>query len=185
MSSNKSFSNETSNRYALALFELSKESSELENIEKNINQLIHVYKSNKDLNNFIKNPTKTFQEQFDLINKISALMNFSKNFKNFLSVLVVKRRLFFLDKIMNSFLKLSATKRGELNASLISSKELNTDEINLISQELSKSIGSLIKFNYKVDEDLIGGLKIQLGSLMIDTSIKNRLKKYEKLMMDN
>jgi F-type H+-transporting ATPase subunit delta len=169
----------------LALFELSKESSELENIEKNINQLIDLYKSNKDLKNFIKNPTNTFQEKFDLINKISALMNFSKNFKNFLSVLVVKRRLFFLDKIMNSFLKLSATKRGELNASLISSKELNTDEINLISQELSKSIGSLIKFNYKVDEDLIGGLKIQLGSLMIDTSIKNRLKKYEKLMMDN
>ena len=42
-----------------------------------------------------------------------------------------------------------------------------------------------IKFDYKVDQDLIGGLKLQLGSFMIDTSIKNKLKKYEQKMLEN
>ena len=37
-------------------------------------------------------------------------------------------------------------------------------------------MGSTIKFDYKVDHELIGGLKLQLGSFMIDTSIKNKLK---------
>ena len=46
-------------------------------------------------------------------------------------------------------------------------------------------MGSNIKFNYKLDEKLIGGLKLQLGSIMIDTSIKNKLKKFEKIMLDN
>ena len=46
-------------------------------------------------------------------------------------------------------------------------------------------MGSKIKFDYSVDKNLISGVKIQLGSLMVDTSIKNKLKKYEQLMIEN
>ena len=70
-------------------------------------------------------------------------------------------------------------------ASLISSKKLSQTELNEINRDLSKSLGSNIKFNYILDEKLIGGLKLQLGSIMIDTSIKNKLKKFEKIMLDN
>ena len=45
-------------------------------------------------------------------------------------------------------------------------------------------MGSIIKFDYKIDKDLIGGLKLQLGSFMIDTSVKNKLKKYEQIMLE-
>ena len=185
MSSNKSFSTETSERYARALFELVSESSELEMVEKNIKELLRVYDSNKELEHFIKNPTHSFTDQLNIINKLSKIMNFSQILNNFLSILVTKRRIFFLKKIIKSFLKLSAKKRGELSASLVSSKNLSEDELKNISSELSKSIGSSIGFEYKVDKDLIGGLKMQLGSLMIDTSIKNKLKKYEQLMLEN
>ena len=84
-----------------------------------------------------------------------------------------------------SFLRLCSKKRGEVKASLVSSKKLSQDELNDISEDFSKSMGSTIKFDYSVDESLIGGLKIQLGSFMIDTSIKNKLKKYEQLMIEN
>ena len=50
---------------------------------------------------------------------------------------------------------------------------------------MSDSIGSILKFDYKVDKELIGGLKLQLGSFMVDTSIKNKLKKYEQAMIEN
>ena len=185
MSTNKSFSTETSERYALALFELSNESSELDIVEKNVNDLLQIYRSNDNLEYFIKNPTEKIQDQLKVISKISDAMNLTKNLKNFLSILITKQRIFFLDKILNSFLKLCAKKRGELNASLVSSKNLSNDELKSISNELSKAIGSTINLSYKVDEELIGGLKIQLGSLMIDSSIKNKLKKYEKLMLEN
>ena len=46
-------------------------------------------------------------------------------------------------------------------------------------------MGSEINFNYKVDQELIGGFKMQVGSLMIDTSIKNKLQKYEQIMLEN
>ena len=99
--------------------------------------------------------------------------------------MIDKRRIFFVRKIIASFLKLCSKKRGEIKASLISSKKLTQTEIDEISKDFSKSIGSTIKFDYKVDEKLIGGLKLQLGSFMIDTSIKNKLKKYEKIMLED
>ena len=46
-------------------------------------------------------------------------------------------------------------------------------------------MGATLKFDYLVDKNLIGGLKLQLGSFMIDTSIKNKLKKYEQAMLEN
>ena len=105
--------------------------------------------------------------------------------KNFFLLLVEKRRIFFVKKIFENFLRLCSKKRGEVKASLISSKELNQSELNKISEELSKTIGSTIKFDYEVDEELIGGLKLQLGSFMIDTSIKNKLKKYKQAMLES
>ena len=184
MSSNKSFSSETTNRDALALYELAKENSELEVVEKNVNEVLAIYNTNEDLKNFIKNPTQSQSSQLEVLKKVSIGMNLSKITHNFLSILVSKRRIFYLNTIFLNFLSLASKKRGELKASLISSKNLTNEELNNLNTELSQAMGTAVAFNYKVDENLIGGLKIQIGSLMVDTSIKNKLKKYEQTMIE-
>ena len=184
MSSKKSFSSETANRYALALYELAEENSELPAVEKDINELSVIYNTNKELSNFLKNPIQSQSNQLLVLNKISIEMNISKIVKNFLSVLVIKRRIFFLNTIFKNFSLLASKKRGELKASLVSSKSLTDDELKNLNSEISKVLGTVISFDYKVDENLIGGLKIQIGSLMVDTSIKNKLKKYEQIMLE-
>ena len=184
MSSNKSFSTETANRYALALFELANENSELDIVEKNIQDLLQIYNSSSDLKNFIKNPTQSQFNQLGVIQELSSKMNLSKVVNNFLSILVTKRRIFFLNNIFQNFLILVSKKRGELKASLVSSKNLSDDELQNLNKELSQTIGTSIKFDYKVDESLIGGLQMQIGSLMVDTSIKNKLRKYEQIMLE-
>ena len=184
MSSNKSFSLETANRYALALYELAKENSELEVVEKDIKELLDVYTTNEDLKSFINNPTQSQLSQLEILKKISIQMGLSTIVKNFLSILVTKRRIFFLNTIFLNFLSLVSKKRGELIASLTSSKNLTNEELKNLNTELSQAIGASVAFNYNVDETLIGGLKMQIGSLMIDTSIKNQLKKYEQVMLE-
>jgi F-type H+-transporting ATPase subunit delta len=185
MSSNKSFSTETSERYSRALFEVSKEARELEKVETDVINFQLIYNSSSEVKNFIQNPTQNINTQNIFIDLLSEKLIFSKNFKNFLLLLIKKRRIFFIKKITESFLKLCSKKRGEMKAFLISSKELSSTELENISKELSLSMGSKIKFDYKVDESLIGGLKLQLGSFMIDTSIMNKLKKYEQAMIEN
>jgi F-type H+-transporting ATPase subunit delta len=75
LSSNKSFSTETANRYALALFELANENSELDVVEKNIQDLLQIYNSSSDLKNFIKNPTQSQFNQLKVIQELSSKMN--------------------------------------------------------------------------------------------------------------
>ena len=185
MSTNKSFSTETAERYSRALFEVSKEAGELEKVESDIKNFQLLLNSNKEIKNFIKDPTQNFGQQINMINFLSEKLRFSKNLKNFFLLLIDKRRIFFIEKITESFLRLCSQKRGEIKASLISSKELSESELKIISKDLSNSIGSNLKFDYKVNKELIGGLKLQLGSFMIDTSIKNKLKKYEQAMLEN
>ena len=185
MSTNKSFSIETSERYSRALFEVSKEAGELEKNEADIKKFQSLHDNSLELKNFVENPTYNIKTQNTILNLLSEKLDFSKNLKNFFLLLIKKRRIFFVRKIVDSFLKLCSKKRGEIKASLISSKELTTFELENINKELSLSMGSAIKFDYKVDKDLIGGLKLQLGSFMIDTSIKNKLKKYEQKMLEN
>ena len=185
MSTNKSFSTETSERYSRALFEVGKESSELKKIEANVKNFQTVYENNVEIKNFIQNPTHRIETQNKVVDILSKELSFSKDLKNFFLLLIKKKRIFFVNKILNSFLKLCTKNRGEVKADLISSKELSSIELENISKELSLSMGSTIKFDYKVDKDLIGGLKLQLGSHMIDTSIKNKLKKYKQRMLEN
>ena len=185
MSTNKSFSTETSERYSRALFEVASETKEIDKVESDVRNFQSLFNSSSEIKNFIQNPTQSINTQNNFINLLTEKLGFSKNLKNFFLLLVEKRRIFFVKKISESFLKLCSKKRGEIKASLISSKELSTTELDEISKDLSKSMGSTIKFDYKVDKELIGGLKLQLGSFMIDTSVKNKLKKYKLAMLEN
>ena len=185
MSKNKTFSTETSERYSRALFEVSKEAKELEKAETDMKNFLFLLQSSNEVKNFIKNPTQSINQQIEVINLLSKKLEFSKNLKNFFLLLIQKRRIFFVKKIIESFLRLCSNKRGEIKASLISSKDLTKSELDRLSKDLSEAMGSILKFDYKVDKELIGGLKLQLGSFMIDTSIKSKLKKYEQVMLEN
>jgi len=104
--------------------------------------------------------------------------------KNFLGFITIKNRLFFLDQIIDSFLNIISINKGELKAKLVSSKQLSEKELKNIQSELSKDFKSPIKIDYKYDPNLIAGLIIQVGSVMVDTSIKSKLKQLEKNMVE-
>ena len=183
MSKNKGFSNTSANRYSLALYELSEESNLLSKIETNSVSILNLIGTSVDFNNLIKDPTVSRNELINAINKIFDYLEIENLLKNFTNFLVNKRRFFFIEQILNNFIEICSEKRGELKTEIRSAKNLSNDEINNIKDELSKHFTSKIKLDYKYDESLIGGLIVQVGSTMIDTSIKNKLQQIENKMM--
>jgi F-type H+-transporting ATPase subunit delta len=183
LSSKSTFSNSTSNSYAVALYELSKENSELNDSEKIMKSLKNLLNNSTDFKEMILSPTITKEDKENVINSIANKNNFSETINKFLGFLATKNRLFYLDKIIESFLNLTSNNKGELKASLISSKKLSIEEQDKIKYELSKDFKSQLNVDYKFDPSLIAGLIIQIGSVMVDTSIKTKLKRLEKNMV--
>ena len=161
MSKNNSFSVTTAGRYSLALYELAKENDSL-----------------------IKDPTNSVNELQDVINKIVDNYKLNSLLSKFLGFLIFKRRFFYVKTILQDFVDTCSKKRGEVKAELISSKELSEEQVNKIKDELSQNFDAKIKLDYKYDKSLIGGLVIQVGSIMVDTSIKNKLQQIENTMIE-
>ena len=184
MSKNKGFSITSAERYSLALYELASESSSLLQIEDQSLSILNLISSSKDFSNLIKDPTNSQEDLLKVLDNISNDNKFENLFKNFLSFLIQKRRFFFIERILKSFIEICSRKRGELKAELKSAKQLSNDEIAKITEELTKNFSSKIKLNYKYDESLIGGLVVQVGSTMVDTSIKNKLQQIENRMIE-
>ena len=184
MSDKNSFSVLAVNSYSQALYEIADENKLLIEIEEQVAALIKLIAESNDFNLLIKDPTNKKEDQLNIINLISEKFSFNQLFKKFLNFLVLKRRLFYLDKILKDFNLICSKKRGEVVAKLTVAKELNENEIDKIKKELTQNFGSNVKLNYKYDPSLIGGLIIQVGSVMVDTSIKNKLQQIENKMIE-
>ena len=184
LSKDTGFSITSAERYSLALFELSEENNLLSQIEDQSSSILNLVEQSEDFSNLIKDPTTSQEDLLKVINTISENNKFESLFKNFLSFLIQKRRFFFIERILKSFIEICSRKRGELKAELKSAKELSNEEIAKITEELTKNFSSKIKLNYKHDESLIGGLVVQVGSTMVDTSINNKLQQIENRMIE-
>ena len=184
MSKNKGFSDTSANRYSLALYELSNESNLLVEVEENSIAFLDLISKSKDFNNLIKDPTLNREVLTKIVDTISKNFKLENLFKNYISFLIARRRFFYVEQILKSFIEICSEKRGELKAEIKSAKELTKDEINKITEELSTNFKSKIKLNYNHDQSLIGGLVVQVGSTMIDTSIKKKLQQLETRMIE-
>ena len=184
MSKNKGFSNTSAQRYSLALYELSNEANSLEVVEQHTTAILNLINSSKDFNNLIKDPTGNQENLILVIKKISENFKITDLIKNFMIFLVKKRRFYYLEKILKNFIEICSEKRGEIKAEIKSAKELSSDEIKKITEDLAKNFSSKMKLNYNYDKSLIGGLIVKIGSTMVDTSIKTKLQQIENKMIE-
>ena len=184
MSDKNRFSDSSAKSYSQALYELATEEKNLNDVEEHAVSIIKLISQSEDFNSLIKDPTNKQDDQLNSINIIFEKFNLNNLLKKFLNFLVVKRRFFYVEKILKDFVMICSKNRGEISAQLTVAKELNANEINKIKDELSQNFGSNVKLNYTYNPDLIGGLIMQVESVMIDTSIKNKLQKIENRMIE-
>ena len=184
MTKNKGFSNTSGQRYSLALYELSNEANSLDNVELHSSAILKLINTNKDFNNLIKDPTEKQVNLISIVDKICENFKINELLKNFMIFLIKKRRFFYLEKILKSFIEICSEKRGEVKAEIQSAKQLSNEEIKKITEDLVKNFSTKMKLNYKYDKSLIGGLIIKIGSTMVDTSIKNKLQQIENRMIE-
>ena len=142
MSKNKGFSEISAGRYSLALYELATEANMLSEIEVHSVSIINLITLSEDFKSLIKDPTNNKEDQLNALNKISDQFKLNELLTKFLNFLISKRRFFYVEKILKSFVDTCSIKRGELKAELTSAKVLTEIEVNNIKEELTKNFSS-------------------------------------------
>jgi len=164
-------------RYALSLFELSKDEKIVEEIDANVTLIQKAIQSSQDFKNFINNPTLKKDQRINVINILGKNYGLNNYFVNFLKILVEKNRIFFLEKILRDFKLILSDFRGEINAIVSMPTKISDAQVKDIEATLNSLLKKKINLDFKLDPSLISGAKLQIGSYMIDDTAKSKFNK--------
>ena len=177
MTQNTHHFSDAAGRYALSLFEISREENILEDIEKNIKFLDEALIKSEDFKKFVKNPTLSKVDRLSVIVELGKKNNFNIFLINFLKILIEKQRIFFLEKIIKCFKDILCDFRDELNAVVTMPTNISDSQIREIETMLNNILKKQVNLNFKHDPSLISGAKLQIGSLMVEDTAKAKFNK--------
>jgi F-type H+-transporting ATPase subunit delta len=184
VSETASMSTGIASRYAAAIFELAKDGKALATLEKDIDALDAALDTSADLRTMISSPLILREDQEKAIEAIAAKMGLSTLARNALGLMATKRRLFVLPQLIAQLRERIATEKGEVTAEVVSAVALTKEQTASLIATLKKRVGKDVKLKTTVDESLIGGLVVKLGSTMIDTSIRAKLAGLKNAMKE-
>jgi F-type H+-transporting ATPase subunit delta len=184
VSNSASLTSGISGRYATALFELAKEMKVLPKVEEDLNDLESALKESADFRDLLSSPIYSRADQDAAVSTVAKKMGLSDVVTNTLRLMASKRRLFVVPQLIASVKALIADDRGEVTAEVRSARALTDEQSKALAETLKKSVGKDVKIKATVDESLIGGLVVKLGSLMIDSSIRAKLSKLQNMMKE-
>ncbi len=171
-------------RYAQAMFELAKDENAVASLEADANAIEAALKASPELSEMIASPIVGRDEQAAAIAAIAAKMGLSALSANTLALMASKRRLFVVPQLVANLKMRIADEKGEMTADVVAASALSAAQSKKLAATLKASVGKDVKLNTSVDESLIGGLIVKLGSVMIDTSVKSKLAALQNAMKE-
>ena len=184
MSEPASISGGIAKRYATAIFEMARDDKALKALEADIDALDAAVSASADLRSLISSPIYTRAQMGDAIAALANTMKLSALMGNTLGLMASKRRLFVLPQLIATLRILIATEKGEVSAQVTSAKALTQAQETKLAKSLKAAVGKDVKITATVDENLIGGLVVKVGSKMIDTSIRSKLNNLQNTMKE-
>lgn len=169
-------------RYASALYDLANQQGTVAQVEQDLDRLQAALGESADLTLLITDPQVTRADATKAIEAVAHLLALSPLTTKFLGVLAGNRRLDRLPGMIRAFAAIAADARGEVTADVTTAHPLLDDQIKALTAKLALLEGRSIKLRTRVNPDILGGLVVQIGSQMIDGSIRTRLNSLAQAM---
>ena len=163
-------------RYATALFDLAGSAKQLDAVAADLAILKSMMDENKDLSRLVNSPVISRADQAKAMGAVLEKLGVGDLVRRFIGAVAQNRRLVVLPDMINVYGQLLAAERGEVVAHVSSAKKLSESQLSAVSSALKSAIGSNVSLESDVDESLIGGLVIKVGSRMVDSSIRTKLQ---------
>ena len=173
-----------SKRYAVALFELAKETDKMDLFNEQVELIYDSIKNDKDFLTVLNHPRISGGEKFNLFQNIFK-DNISEEILGLISIVVKKNRETEMLEILETFLELVRDYKGITTSYIHSAIALTDEQLSKIKENLSKNLNKEVIIKADVKPELIGGLVINVDGKVIDNSIKSNLENIKKRLINN
>jgi F-type H+-transporting ATPase subunit delta len=162
-------------KYAQAIYEIADEKSMLDKVEEQLTMVVATIAGHADLTNLMYHPLVPAQAKKDTINKLFA-DELDEFVRNFLLLLIDKRRETALKAITQEYVRLANEARNIAEAEVLTARELSAEQLAALADKLSKVTGKKIVLKTTIAQDLLGGIVVKIGDKLIDGSVARQLK---------
>lgn len=170
-------------RYASALLDLAAQAGLVDKVEKDLQELAAMYKGSADLRALALNPLISKARQAKAMAALADKAGFQTLTKNFLGVLADNRRLPFLTAVLSAFDTELKKRCGVVEAHVETAYELSPARLEELEKVIAQSTGGgSVSLDVQVNEDLLGGLVVTVGSYMVDDSVRRKLERLQRIM---
>jgi len=169
-------------RYATALYELADEAKALDAVAADLKTLKGLVAESADLRRLVTSPLVPREQQAKAVLALVEKAGVSDITRRFVGTVARNRRLASLVQIVDGFMALLAAHRGEITAEVTSAKALSQPQAEAVGNALRTAIGKKVSVQLNVDPKLLGGLKVKVGSRLIDASLASKLQRLQLAM---
>lgn len=169
-------------RYATALFDIADERRALDAVATDLRQLRAMLAASADLMRMARSPVLSRLEQGGAVAVLAERAELSPLVRDFLAVVARNRRLFAVPAMIDAFLAMLAARRGEVTAEVVAAQPLTQAQLDALSEHLRRTVGRRVFVEARVDQRLIGGMVVKVGSRMVDASIESKLRRLQLAM---
>jgi len=169
-------------RYATALYELADEAKALDAVAADLKTLKTLIGESADLRRLVSSPLIPRAEQAKAVLALVEKAGVSDITRRFVGTVARNRRLASLASIIDGFTALLAAHRGEITAEVTSAKPLSQPQADAVGNALRAAVGKKVSVQLNVDPQLLGGIKVKVGSRLIDASLASKLQRLQLAM---
>ena len=164
--------------YSRSLFEVASEKGDLDRVHSELGEFADALAGDKDMQVFFFSPYFSSQEKKEGIGRM--IDDADENFVRFLELLAERHRMPAVFRIRREFDDLWRKQNKLLPVTVTSAVELDPELVEGIGKRIEEQTGQSVELSSKVDPDVLGGLKLQVGNMVLDASVRNRLEKLRK-----
>ena len=164
--------------YARSLFEVAQEHDALDDIHEQLGEFADELDQNRDLQLFFFSPFFSSEEKKEAIPKL--LEDADERFVRFLEMLAERHRMPVVFRIRRALDAMWAEENRLLPVTIRSAVELDDDTVAQIQKEIEDQTGRRTELTREVDPDVLGGLSMQVGNVIVDATVRSRLDRLRR-----
>jgi F-type H+-transporting ATPase subunit delta len=170
-------------RYAKALFEIGSKAGSVAQIQQELDRVALTVEGSADLSRLVHSPVVLPKKKAQVFEAILASAQVSATLRNFFRVVSESGRLNLLPQIRTSLNELVDERAGIVEAHVASAHPLSEAQAQALSAALAKRTGKTIRLSFRQDRTLLGGVKVQVGSTILDASLQGQLHQLKSKLL--